>query len=227
MLKSHFSFIPCWQIILCRTFMCFGRIASRWDIRQSACKSLLAVHNIIIKDGLLLFIHLLAILPKHKSQIAKAKIGVELAGIVSEILESRFFSVSCSFTGAQLKASDDQRCLLQAMMLLDTNYVSVGHRVVGKHGMDKKRFLCMCPNLRFSLYRVVKGKHLLVIKRYKFEIIAFEDCGNREIEEIFFRLNNSTALTKFAVSGGQRKAPSCPCASSLCLRLSMIILSCS
>lgn len=59
-----------------------------------------------------------------KSQIAKAKIGVELAGIVSEILESRFFSVSCSFTGAQLKASDDQRCLLQAMMLLDTNYVS-------------------------------------------------------------------------------------------------------
>ena len=60
-----------------------------------------------------------------KSQIAKAKIGVELAGMVNEILlESRFFTVSCNFTGAQLKANDDQKCLLQGMMLLDTNYVS-------------------------------------------------------------------------------------------------------
>ena len=59
-----------------------------------------------------------------KSQIAKAMMGVELAGIVSEILESRFFSVSCNFTSGQLKASDDQKCLLQGMMLLDTNYVS-------------------------------------------------------------------------------------------------------
>ena len=59
-----------------------------------------------------------------KSQIAKAKIGVELAGIVNQMLGSRFFTTSCNFTGAQLKASDDQRCLLQGMMLLDTNYVA-------------------------------------------------------------------------------------------------------
>lgn len=59
-----------------------------------------------------------------KSQIAKAKIGVELAGVVGEILESRFFAVSCNFTSGQLKVSDDQKCLLQSMMLLDTNYVS-------------------------------------------------------------------------------------------------------
>ncbi len=59
-----------------------------------------------------------------KSQIAKAKIGVELAGMVNQMLGSRFFTTSCNFTGAQLKASDDQRCLLQGMMLLDTNYVA-------------------------------------------------------------------------------------------------------
>ena len=38
------------------------------------------------------------------------------------------------------------------------------------------------------------------IKRYKFDIIAFEECSNREIEEIFFRLNNSTPLTKSQVA---------------------------
>lgn len=38
------------------------------------------------------------------------------------------------------------------------------------------------------------------IKRYKFEIIAFEDCSNREVEEVFFRLNNSTALTKSQIA---------------------------
>lgn len=59
-----------------------------------------------------------------KSQIAKAKVGVELAGMINELLASKFFTVSCNFTGAQIKASDDQRCLLQSMMLLDTNYVS-------------------------------------------------------------------------------------------------------
>lgn len=59
-----------------------------------------------------------------KSQIAKAKIGVELAGMVNGILESRFFSVSCNFTSGQLKSNDDQKCLLQGMMLLDRNYVS-------------------------------------------------------------------------------------------------------
>ncbi len=59
-----------------------------------------------------------------KSQIAKAKIGVELAGILDKLLLERFFAVSCNFTGAQIKASDDQRVLLQGMMLLDTNYVA-------------------------------------------------------------------------------------------------------
>lgn len=34
------------------------------------------------------------------------------------------------------------------------------------------------------------------IMRYKFEIYAFEDCSDTEIEEIFFRLNNSTPLSK-------------------------------
>ena len=59
-----------------------------------------------------------------KSQIAKAKLGVELARILDSLLSERFFTTSCNFTGAQLKANDDQRALLQSMMLLDTNYVA-------------------------------------------------------------------------------------------------------
>lgn len=34
------------------------------------------------------------------------------------------------------------------------------------------------------------------LQRYKFEIYSFEECSNDEVEEIFFRLNNSTPLTK-------------------------------
>lgn len=59
-----------------------------------------------------------------KSQIAKARSGVSRAGMINKLLSEKFFAVSCNFTGAQLKASDDQRCLLQGMMLLDTNYAA-------------------------------------------------------------------------------------------------------
>lgn len=59
-----------------------------------------------------------------KSQIAKAKVGVELAGMINTLLASKFFTVSCNFSNAQLKANDDQRALFQSMMLLDTNYVA-------------------------------------------------------------------------------------------------------
>ncbi len=34
------------------------------------------------------------------------------------------------------------------------------------------------------------------LQKYKFEIYSFEECSNDEVEEIFFRLNNSTPLTK-------------------------------
>lgn len=47
----------------------------------------------------------------------------KLAELLNEILLSRFFVVSCSFTEAQLKAQEDRTCLLQGMMLLDTRYV--------------------------------------------------------------------------------------------------------
>lgn len=47
-----------------------------------------------------------------------------LTGMLNDILQSGFFAVSCSFTGAQLKAGDDRICLLQSMVLLDTKYVT-------------------------------------------------------------------------------------------------------
>ena len=61
--------------------------------------------------------------PLTKSQVAKAKIGVQLAEFINELLTSKFFTVSCNFSRAQLKTSDDQRSLIQSMMLLDTNNV--------------------------------------------------------------------------------------------------------
>lgn len=38
------------------------------------------------------------------------------------------------------------------------------------------------------------------ILRYKFEIVTFEDCTDEDVETIFFRLNNSTALTKSQIA---------------------------
>ncbi len=61
--------------------------------------------------------------PLTKAQVAKSKIGVQLAEMMNELLTSRFFTASCNFSKAQLKASDDQRSLIQSMMLLDTNNV--------------------------------------------------------------------------------------------------------
>ena len=61
--------------------------------------------------------------PLTKAQVAKSKIGVQLAEMMNELLDSKFFTTSCNFSKAQLKASDDQRSLIQAMMLLDTNNV--------------------------------------------------------------------------------------------------------
>lgn len=61
--------------------------------------------------------------PLTSAQICKAKAGTDVAIILNELLASRFFTQSCSFSKGQLKASDDQRCLLQTMMLLDRNYV--------------------------------------------------------------------------------------------------------
>lgn len=61
--------------------------------------------------------------PLTKSQVAKAKVGVEIAELINGLLISKFFTVSCNFSKAQLKASDDQKVLIQSMMLLDTNNV--------------------------------------------------------------------------------------------------------
>lgn len=61
--------------------------------------------------------------PLTKSQVAKAKVGVRVSEFINEVLASKFFANSCNFSKAQLKASDDQRSLIQSMMLLDTNYV--------------------------------------------------------------------------------------------------------
>ena len=38
------------------------------------------------------------------------------------------------------------------------------------------------------------------ILRYKYEIVTFEDCTNEDVETIFYRLNNSTVLTKSQIA---------------------------
>lgn len=62
--------------------------------------------------------------PLTSAQLCKAKAGTDVAILLNDLLTSKFFTESASFTKAQHKTSDDQRCLLQAMMLLDRNYVS-------------------------------------------------------------------------------------------------------
>ena len=54
-----------------------------------------------------------------KSQIAKSKVGVDMAEFINMILGSRFFTESCNFSRAQLKSEDPQRVLFQSMMLMD------------------------------------------------------------------------------------------------------------
>lgn len=58
-----------------------------------------------------------------RSQVAQTKVGVQLAEMLSEMLASKFFTTSCNFSKAELKDSDDQRSLIQAMMLLDTKNI--------------------------------------------------------------------------------------------------------
>ena len=70
------------------------------------------------------FSRLNSAVPLTSAQLCKAKAGTDVAILLNELLSSHFFAESASFTKSQLKTSDDQRCLLQAMMLLDRNYVS-------------------------------------------------------------------------------------------------------
>lgn len=62
--------------------------------------------------------------PLTSAQLCKARAGTDVAILLNELLTSHFFAESASFTKAQLKTSDDQRCLLQAMMILDRNYAA-------------------------------------------------------------------------------------------------------
>jgi len=70
------------------------------------------------------FSRLNSAVPLTSAQLCKAKAGTDVAILLNDLLTSKFFTESASFTKAQLKASDDQRCLLQAMMLLDRNYIA-------------------------------------------------------------------------------------------------------
>ncbi len=70
------------------------------------------------------FSRLNSAVPLTSAQLCKAKAGTDVAILLNELLTSKFFTESASFTKAQIKASDDQRCLLQAMMLLDRNYIA-------------------------------------------------------------------------------------------------------
>jgi hypothetical protein len=49
--------------------------------------------------------------------------GVEMAQFIDKELEKRFFKESCSFSPDQLRRADDMCSLMQAIMLLDENYI--------------------------------------------------------------------------------------------------------
>lgn len=66
--------------------------------------------------------------PLTKAQVAKAKVGTDIAVFINELLESRFFKTSCNFSKAQRKNSDDEKCIMLSSMLLDSNYA--GYEVI-------------------------------------------------------------------------------------------------
>lgn len=60
--------------------------------------------------------------PLTKAQVAKAKVGTDIAIFINKLLGMRFMAESCNFSKAQRKNSDDQRVILQSAMLFDRNY---------------------------------------------------------------------------------------------------------
>ncbi|MBO5373546.1 MAG: DUF262 domain-containing protein [Lachnospiraceae bacterium] len=82
--------------------------------------------NAMLED---VFSRLNLAVPLASNQLCKA--DTSNAILIHELLGSRFFLESCCYTKGQLEAGDNQRCLLQAMMLLDRNYV---------HGFEIKDF---------------------------------------------------------------------------------------
>lgn len=62
--------------------------------------------------------------PLTSAQLCKAKAGTDVAILLNKLLSSHFFTESASFTKGQIRSSDDQRSLLQSMMLLDRNYIA-------------------------------------------------------------------------------------------------------
>lgn len=75
-----------------------------------------------------IFFRLNSSVPLTTAQIAKAKVGTDIAVFINELLESRFFKTSCNFSKAQRKNSDDQKCIMLSSMLLDSNYA--GYEIV-------------------------------------------------------------------------------------------------
>ncbi|SEW31828.1 DUF262 domain-containing protein [[Clostridium] fimetarium] len=60
--------------------------------------------------------------PLSKSQISKAKMGTDMAAFMNGLLKSKFINESVNFSASQRKSNDDQKAIIQAMMLLSKEY---------------------------------------------------------------------------------------------------------
>lgn len=60
--------------------------------------------------------------PLSKIQLARPKMGAELASWANELVKTDFFQKSLNLTVTQLRREDDFLCLMQSMMLLDRRY---------------------------------------------------------------------------------------------------------
>lgn len=105
-----------------------------WDCQQEIIRFKMRIEAFEPEDGDTeeymndmieqVFERLNSAIPLISAQLSKAEAGIDVAILLKELLASKFFTESCSFTKEQLIANDSQRCLLQAMMLLDRYYVS-------------------------------------------------------------------------------------------------------
>lgn len=134
-----------------------------------------------------------------KAQVAKAKIGTDLAIMVNELLTSRFFMESCNFSNAQRKNSDDQRSLFQGMMLLDNfngrnftlkdfsenSIMEYSNLIKGNYSDEQVNYLRSCIEFLSDAFPV-KQKSIRKI-HIPMLVLAAYFAMDKEIKPLYFR----------------------------------------
>lgn len=114
--------------------------------------------------------------PLTKAQVAKAKVGTDIAVFINRLLDSKFMSESCNFSRAQRKNSDDQRVILQSAMLFDRNY-----RGMEINDLSEKSIMEYAENLKNNFS--AKEENIL-LSAFEYLSDAFPPEVNKNLRKI-------------------------------------------